>query len=288
MDYMSSLFVDSLGDEITKQDIIDALRDVGADKCKALFIHSDISFGKLAPGVKRGHFLTELADAIRIGTNGVDLLVPTFTYSFCNNEDFDVLLSRTSMGALNEYIRKQPGRYRTSDPLLSISVPEKLGKQFFKISNHSLGSGSALDIIHNMDDVKFLFLGIRMGYCFTYVHYVEKMLNVPYRFDMEFEGNIIEADGTKHFHKQFMHTACYGVKPADFYYFEDELEEKGLLKKQYLGDQSIACISEKDAYKAIKDKLEKNINYFLEQPFTETDLEHKYTKGLDGGRITHC
>ena len=76
------------------------------------------------------------------------------------------------MGAFNEFIRKKEGRYRTLDPLLSLSVPDCLKGVFSAVGDHSLGEGSGLDLLHHMDGVKFLFFGARLGNCFTYVHYV--------------------------------------------------------------------------------------------------------------------
>ncbi len=284
---MGALFCDKDNREYGIEDIRSALLAIGADQCSTLFIHSDVMFGKLAAGVKRNGYLAALSEALKsLGVRNI--IVPTFTYSFCNGEVYDVLKSKTSMGVLNEYIRSEEGRLRTHDPLLSLSVPQSLKERFCSISNHSLGENSGLDILHRMEDVKFLFFGARMGNCFTYVHYVEKMMDVPYRFDMPFEGIITDEGGSSRSLTQYIHTACFGVKPADFYYFEDELEDKGSLRKTRLGDKSIACIDEKTAYNAIKDKISGNINYFLEQPFTEKDLEKRYTKGLDGERITHC
>lgn len=284
---MGPLFIDKEGMEYGTEDLFSALKEIGAHDCTTLFIHSDIAMGKIPLGMKRGTLLSEICGALE-GLGVKQIIVPTFTYSFCNNENYDVKNSRTYMGALNEYIRKKENRYRTLDPILSLSVPLCLKDNFTNLGNHSLGENSGLDIIHGMDGVKFLFLGVRMGCCFTYVHYVEKMLNVPYRFDMPFHGKIIDYGGREFEITRFIHTACFGVKPADFYYFEDELEDKSLLKKVPFADSGISCISEEDAYNEIVNKISGNINYFLEQPFTAADLEHKYTKGLDGGRITHC
>lgn len=284
---METLFIDNNGKSYIAEDIYYALKQIGADDCESLFIHSDIMFGSTVAGFKRKEYLETLYD-IFTDLKVKNIIVPTFTYSFCNQECYDVNNSKTSMGAFNEYIRKKEGRYRTLDPLLSLSVPEELEGLFEKESCHSLGPNGGLDVLHQMDGVKFLFFGARLGNCFTYVHYVEKMLEVPYRFDMGFTGKIIDPKGHEYEKTQFMHTACYGVKPADYYYFEDYLEDKGLLEKQPLADKSVACISEKDAYREIRGMLERNIFYFLEQPFTESDLLHKYTKGLNGERITHC
>lgn len=281
------LFIDYDKRVYSEDDVRKSLLDIGACDCNILFVHSDIMFGTLVNGVKRKEYLQCLYDVLN--SNNIDhIIVPTFTYSFCNNEIYDVVNSRTSMGALNEYIRCLDGRYRTEDPLLSFSVPVDMKSLFTDLSCHSLGENSGFDILHQQSDVKFLFLGARLGNCFTYVHYVEKMKNVEYRFDMPFSGTIINAEGVESQKTQYIHTACYGVKPADYYYFEDELEEKKMLRKLKLGNKTVSCINEKDAYSSICDKLSKDITYFLEQPYTREDLVHKYTKGLDGERITHC
>ena len=210
---------------------------------------------------------------------------------FCSidKEDYDMVNSKTSMGAFNEYVRKITGRYRTDDPLLSVSIPEELVSAFSHISDHSLGAGSAFDIVHHMDHVKFLFFGAEMSDCFTYVHYVEKMMDVPYRFDMSFDGKVIYPNGEIKNKWQIIHTQCYGVMlPPKYDYFEQEMEEKGFLKKKQVGDKYIACLSEKDAYREIKSHIEKDINYYLAVPFKESDLIHQYTYSTENGRITHC
>lgn len=284
---MEYLFRDADGNAFDAEDIFKNLKKVGADDCETLFIHSDVMFGAPAPGFNRKQYLNVLYQVIKnLGVKNI--IVPTFTYSFCNGEIYDVNKSKTTMGAFNEFVRNQEERYRTMDPLLSLSVPCELKERFQKLGEHSLGENSGLDLLHHMDGVKFLFLGAQLGNCFTYVHYVEKMLDVPYRFDMPFSGNVIDESGDKTEITQYMHTACYGVKPADYYYFEDYLEEKGFFFREKLGDKTVACISEKDAYREIVQMLEKDINYFLEVPFHEGDLIHRYTHGIHGERITHC
>ena len=285
---MFNLFYDADNTIFSIKDVKRALIETGAADCETLFIHSDVMFGKPAPGFKRKEYLSTLYEIVAdLGVK--NLIIPTFTYSFCNNGDYDIVKSKTSMGAFNEYARKLVGRYRTDDPLLSVSVPLDLKNKFDHVSEHSLGTGSALDIIHQMDGVKFLFFGAEMGECFTYVHYVEKMMDVPYRYDQSFTGNVIYPDGRIIKRTQTIHTQCYGVKlPSKYSYFEKEMEEKGYLKKKRIADKYIACLSENDAYREIQQHIEKDINYYLEVPFKEEDLIHQYTYSTENGRITHC
>lgn len=285
---MTSLFFGKDGKAYGAEEVRKALLQIGADDCETLFIHSDVIFGTAPHDFDRKEYLGTLYEVIEsLGVGNV--IVPTFTYSFCNHEEYDVRKSRTSMGAFAEYIRKRPGRYRTLDPLLSLSVPEQLKDRFSAVSEHSLGKGSGLDILHGMDGVKFLFFGARQGKCFTYVHYVEKMLEVPYRYDQPFTGTVIDYEGSAAQKTQFIHTHCYGVKIPDSYdYFEDELIGMGKVRKQKLGDSYVSCLAERDAYEQIRDRITKDPYYFVEGKYTQADLIHRYGFGINGERVTHC
>lgn len=286
---MLELFIDEEGKAYGEEDIRNALLAVGAAECEGLFIHSDVMFGRPGRNFKRKEYLKILYEILNsIGVKNI--IVPTFTYSFCNGEEYDVKSSKTSMGAFNEYVRKMNGRYRTEDPLLSLSVPIEWKKYFEEYDgSHSLGEGGGLDAVHHMDGIKFLFLGADMADCFTYVHYVEKVLDVPYRFDMLFHGIVIDEEGNRKERDQFIHTQCYGVKlPERYDYFEEELAADGILRKERIGDKFICCLSEKAAFQEISKRIRKNIHYFLREPFTEKDLIHKYSYDLNKGRITHC
>jgi aminoglycoside 3-N-acetyltransferase len=285
---MTELFCNEKGKVISVEDLHESLLQVGAADCETLFIHSDIMFGTPARGFRRTELLEALYQVI-VSLNVPNVIIPAFTYSFCNHEDYDVLNSKTSMGSFNEYYRKKEYRYRTHDPLLSLSVPEKLRPLFESVSEHSLGVGSGLDIVHHMKDVKFLFLGADVGNCFTYVHYVEKILDVPYRFDMPFEGNIIDENGNVSQKTQYIHTQCAGVQlPERYDYFEKDLLTKGKLQQCQYGDKFISCISEKDAYEEIVHNIEKNKFYYLAKPYRDEDLIHQYTYDWAKSRITHC
>ena len=285
---MNVLFLDKADNAIDAKALRDALVRIGAGDCKTLFIHSDVMFGRPAPGFNRREYLAALYEIIE-SLAVPQIIVPTFTYSFCNREDYDVISSKTSMGVFNEYVRKLPGRYRTDDPLLSISVPDNLADHFSKLGNHSLGYDSGLDRLHQMEDVKFLFFGAEMAECFTYVHYVEKILDVPYRFDMPFEGNIIREDGTREHRRQYIHTQCKGVKlPLKYLYFENEMEDRGYLKKQRIAEKTVACISEKDAFREIREHIHNDAFYFVEGSYQMDHLVHQYTFSTENSRITHC
>lgn len=282
------LFFDRDGEGYTEEDVRRVLIDVGASDCETLFIHSDVVFGRPGEGFRRSDYLASMYRAIS-GIGVRNIIVPAFTYSFPNHEDYDVRDSRSLMGVLSEYIRRMDGRYRSLDPLLSFSVPNHLRDCFEDTGFHSLGEGSGYDILNRMDGVRFLFLGAEMGECFTYLHYVEKMLEVPYRFDMSFEGTVIDYDGTKRTVGQTIFTHCGGVKlPLKYDRFEQELTDRGILKKKRLGDGFVSCVDKEDARREICDHIKNDPYYFVAVPYKDEDLVPVYGYNYREGKITHC
>lgn len=271
----------------TEIDITEGLKSIEADKCDILFVHTDVAFGMPNVDLKRKEYLDSLYNSL-LALNVETLIFPSFTYSFCNNENYDVRNSKTSMGALIEHIRKKEGVKRSLDPLLSmIAFGKNENIVEGDVGNHSLGKNSVFNRLHNCDNVKFLFFGADFAEYFTYVHYVEKMLEVPYRFDKAFSGKIMDYDGNEYEDIHYIHTQCGGVKLKNYQQMKEELIADNKLKTAKMGNSEIAAISEEDAYNAIYNRISKNINSFVE-PFTEKDLTYEYTFGKNGERVTHC
>lgn len=281
------LFVDSSQVFWTKEMVLEQLRAVGADDCQLLFIHTDLMFGVPNQGLGRKGYLQALYETL-LELGVPTLIFPAFTYSFQNHETFDVRNSRTSMGALIEFIRKQPGVYRSMDPMLSmIGIGERADLVLGDIGDHCFGENSCFSRLHRIDGVKFLFFGADFSEYFTYIHYIEKVMEVPYRFDMNFTGTIIDYDGNSFLHTHAIHTQCGGVTLTGNDALKQDLIAKGLLKIAPLGDAELACVSEKDVFAEVTNRIQKNPFSFVE-PYTLKDLTHEYTFGRNGTRITHC
>lgn len=253
----TTLFSSSSGD-VTVRSVQNALYEVGAHDCDILYIHTGISFGLPVSGIKRKELLGILLEILQ--NVGVRTLVfPTFTFSFCNNEIFDVQKSKTSMGAINEFARKSGQGVRSKDPLLSVYVLGDPLDLVDGLGENSLGPESNYDRIHQHGEkVKFLFLGAKMEECFTYTHHMEAMFSSPYRYYREFCGTVVE--GNKQTPnvtaKLFSTYANCTLNPAPI--IRDAMSTRGQLRRQSLGESSVCCFSEQDAYTTIAEVLQHN------------------------------
>lgn len=272
------LFQDRNKKWVTYSDFVQAMMDVKADDCDVLLVHTDLSFGLPTREFKRKELMEILYDAIcELGVK--TLVFPTFTFSYGNYEDFDVKNTKSKMGMLNEYVRKLPESVRSEDPLMSVCVVGE-NKALAKVSgNKSLGEGSFFDRLHQTKNARIMFFGAQLPQCHTHMHYVEEKLRVPYRYDMEFEGNIIDANGVSRPDKHILYVKYRDVLPCVPPSFEQELINEGLFNKKEVGNSSIACFTEQAAYDKAVEWLTRDVNCFLAEPYDMKPLVKEYSYG---------
>jgi aminoglycoside 3-N-acetyltransferase len=123
-----------------------------------------------------------------IGKDGT-LLVPTYNYMFTKGEAYFRNKTKSEVGMLGNYLLKKYYKFRTFDPIFSHIVFGKLQQDLLKCDyRESFGQKS---VFSKIKDHKFKIL------CFccstnsmTFIHYIEKRLNVNYRFNKIFKGTI--------------------------------------------------------------------------------------------------
>lgn len=277
---MSKVLFNAATGPVTDEDVNNALLSCGAADCDVLYAHTGLTFG--LPAIRRGLLLAELLSIFE--NLGVETLVfPTFTFSFCNNEPYDVQKSPTPMGAINEFARKTGRGSRSQDPLLSIYVLGKNPGLTENLSEYSIGRGSSYDKLHNCGkSVKFLFFGADIRECFTYTHYMEALIGVPYRYNREFTGKITDK-GQERQARAFLYSTYANCVLNPVPIVHDLMQKRGLLYKQTLGDSSVCCLSEKDGYDTIAELIHANPYCLTDGNFDPAKKDSTYNR--NGGRI---
>lgn len=284
---MATPFFKSSRGSITDSDIKNALLTLGADQCDILYIHTGMTFG--LPLIKRKALLNELLkimESLAVPT----LVFPTFTFSFCNNEVFDCDNTPTGMGALNEFVRKTGRGVRSPDPILSIyALGNDLGTiraLTENLSEYSIGQNSSYDRLHQLSksgkNIKFLFFGTDMRECFTYTHYAEAILGVPYRYNKEFKGHILK-NGVSTSASVYLYSTYGNCVLNPFPVVHDHMEEAGMLNKAQVGDGSICCFTEKDGFETLAKLMRANPYCLTDGHFDPEKKDYTYNKS--GSRV---
>ena len=178
--------------DYVENDIKRILVKIGISSGDTIICHSNIGlFGRIKNFTnKKGLcsiFFSSIFDII--GKKGT-LLVPTFTTHIpTNNKVFDVDKTPSKMGLFAEWVREHPKSIRSNDPFYSFAANGALASYFCNnIPHNSFEKNSVFDKLH-AKNAKVLCLN-HPG-C-TFLHYVERELNVPYRFDKTFSPSIIQ------------------------------------------------------------------------------------------------
>ena len=260
---------------VSSSSLLEGLRTVKADDCELLYVHSALTFGKLAPNIKRVEVLEEIYDTL-LDLGIPTICFPTYTFSFCNNQNFNVDTSKSQMGALNEYARMSENSIRSLDPLMSIAVTGNNTDLVADVSQLSIGADSTFDRIRRLPNVKFLFLGVDLGACFTYMHYLEWEARVPYRYDRTFSGQVIAGEKTSTI-DQDLFVRYNNIKPnlASFDY-QNMLAQSKSLRLANVGDSTISCVDEVSAREVYLGLLDKDPNFFIEGEFDAANLDSSF------------
>ena len=180
-------------EQLSVADIRAALQKVSIVRGDTLYCH--ISFDTLgtfaSPGTSE-QLLNCLLEAV--GKEGT-ILVPTYTFSFCNQEEFDVRQSSTQRGPWStsteflEFFRKHPRAIRSRDPIYSVAgIGKRAEELLLDLPNTCFGSGSVYDRLAHAGG-KICAIGVGLPEA-AFVQHVEEMAGVPFRYKKLYTGYI--------------------------------------------------------------------------------------------------
>lgn len=249
----------------TKQDIINTLKNLGIKKGDNLFVHANIGFfGKLEGAKTPQDYYNIFKEAIfDVITEEGTFISPTFSYSFCKKQTFYPDQTPSTCGILAEMIRQDKSAIRSLDANFSITAIGKNAKFFTENPTpNSFEKGSFFDKFLQKNGI---FCNFNFDSGSTFIHYVEKCNNVPYRWDKAFEGKIILPSGEE-LEKTFYHFVYDPQKQnhtPDFTKFDKKAKELNLTKTHNLGKGQVLVISAKDSYELITGELKTNPNFLI-------------------------
>lgn len=252
---------------ITRNDIEIALKNAGLQSRDVVMVHSDLgTFGKLGQITSREEFLNEILHAFLnvIGNEGT-LIVPTYTYSFCKDEIFDVKFSKSSTGLFCEYVRKQKNAIRSNDPIFSHAGIGPAAKKLLRnVGNECFGKNSFFDRLYH-ENGKIVNFG--KYFDITFLHYIESNYKVSYRYHKKFLGTIKIENGQPHIHEVDYYVRALPNEGLNVVYnmttLGHELERLKLLKRVALGDSFVLCSCAQDCFTIGTKMLSQNEYAFL-------------------------
>jgi aminopeptidase-like protein/aminoglycoside N3'-acetyltransferase len=181
------------------EDLVAGLKQVGIDRGDIVFFQVCIdSLGKPKDCSTAEQLCEMLWGALKevLGPCGT-VLVPTYTFSFCRQQVFDIDQSATVSGGWNtfvefpEYFRRLPNAIRSSDPIFSTAgIGPRAAGILSDLPRVCLGEDCVHDRLWRAGG-KICILGVGL-YESIFTHHMEAVSRVPWRYDKLFTGYVRE------------------------------------------------------------------------------------------------
>ena len=231
---------------VTKQDIINSLKDLGLSAGDTVMVHSSFkSFGYVEYGAES--VISAFLDVI--GEEGT-LILPTFVQKdFINAYKTWYMDKPSDTGYLTEYFRKRDGSIRSDQATHSVCACGKLAKYFTETHGHlhkrdgiygdtPFSADSPFEKMYNLN-TKFVLIGVKEPNI-TLKHYTE------YRYMEESLQSIEHLPEHEMLKSQV--AGVFKDKPGDVWphlnpiWASDRLRERGLAFDTMCGDAKLMCI----------------------------------------------
>jgi aminopeptidase-like protein/aminoglycoside N3'-acetyltransferase len=187
--------IESMKEHLSVEELCDALGKVCIARGDTLYCYVSLdALGTFEPAGTSELLLNCLLEAV--GEEGT-ILVPTYTFSFSRQEEFDIRKSQTQRGPWStsteflEFFRHHPRSVRSRDPIYSVAGMGKRAKELFAdLPNTCFGKGSLYDRLVQVGG-KICAIGVGLQEV-TFLHHVEEMAGAPFRFKKLYTGYIRE------------------------------------------------------------------------------------------------
>ena len=240
---------------IQAKDITRAIRACGIALGQTAFVHSFLgAFGPIDGG------LDDVLSGLRgaIGGKGT-LILPTYNYAFCGGTPYDHTKTPSTVGQITEYFRRRKGVVRTLHPVYSHAVEGPKASEYAASPSTSGFGADSFFAKLKKDNAVFIFFGVSMQYA-TFVHHIEEMNAVPYRFQKTFQGRVTYNGTTTDYDARiFSRYRGAGVE-LDMRAFQSHLLSLGVLRTSTLGRGTVMALDAVNFF-------EKGSTYLHHHPF---------------------
>jgi aminoglycoside 3-N-acetyltransferase len=206
---------------------------MGVRAGRVVLVHS--SFKSLGPvdGGPQG-----VLDVLRAMVGGEGTLVmPAYNFtSWTEGHYFDLAHTKSEMGVLTEFSRRDPAFARTGHPIYSFTAAGRLAAELAAIESvASYGPGSVFDRLHR-ENAAIVSLGLGFNATFTMTHHVESISGAcRYRYEKPFSGIYIGRDGKPALktYSMMVRDVAQGVQ-TDIIPAMTKLVEGGAIKEHFI------------------------------------------------------
>jgi aminoglycoside 3-N-acetyltransferase len=171
---------------VLQSEFVAAVRQLGVAPTDVVMVHSNVSRLLKMPVEPGG--LAFFRDALLAAVPSGTVVVPTFSYRFCESGAYDAARTPSEVGLFSEFFRRDPRAVRSSHPIFSVAaIGADIDFVCRRLSHSSYGAGSVFERLYAAD-AKLLHFDVPLADACTFAHFPEQKTGVPYRYSKHFQG----------------------------------------------------------------------------------------------------
>jgi len=242
-----------------------ALSELKIPKNSTIIIHSSLfKFGLIEGGAGTVYDLLK-----KLYDETYTLVMPTFTFSYSNSREWNSNNTKSETGVLTEYMRKLENTSRSINPFHSVCI-EGPNKDYLlnSVSDSSFGPNSIFEKLYKSNAYN-LSLGSEFEGGATFCHYVEELLQVPYRYYKYFPGKVFDKNEVK---VELDFRMYVRIIEKDFFYdnewelfWQDALKYNLVKYFKFNNKSPIFLMNIKDTHDFLVEKITKNPFYIAKK-----------------------
>lgn len=248
----------------TKQDLLNAIKEMGLQSTDTVLIHSSMkSIGTVEGGADTvlDVFMEYLSDGL--------LILPTHTWANMSETHhvYDPDQEPSCVGLLTNLFRKREGVHRSLHPTHSLAAFGKDSIEFLKGEDDITTPCSPTGCYNRLRErnAKILLLGVNHSRN-TYLHCVEEILQVPERLTISpVQFQIVMPDGSHKTSNMYRHYNAHTAHISQSYTkLEQAFYDKQAAKRVQFGDATCILCDANQLFQVTKQVLSHQINCLIE------------------------
>jgi FkbH-like protein len=256
-----------LKDNLSSDEIYRCLKSSINDNPIAI-IHSSLIHLRFNDQKLKWHLLSALR---RLLIDNITIVIPTFTFSFCHGNEFNLVNSPSETGILGDWFQELEGVRRTEHGIYSFAIAGPNSQEILDcVNTTTFGKDSVFGLFDRLD-ARLVMLGCDWKYC-TQFHYYEEEYKVPYRLYKEFKGDVnISGEMRKKIFKMYVRNLDLAPE-NNFSIVIKELDARGDIDRIQLGNSAVESASCFNIGSVSRKLLDRNPFAFL---FNQNIIKYK-------------
>jgi aminoglycoside 3-N-acetyltransferase len=249
-------------------EFVAVLRELGVAPTDITMVHSNVSRLLRMPIEPGGlpFFRDALLAAVPRGT----VVVPTFSYRFCESGVYDATTTPSEVGLFTEFFRRDPRAVRSSHPIFSVAaIGVDVDYVCRRLSRSSYGAGSVFERLYAAD-AKLLHFDVPLADACTFAHFPEQKIGVPYRYSKHFQGVSTvsgkSTEGDWEFYVRATERWDFLPQPADDLVYSKDLKAAGHSRPGTWAGLSLSVTSCRAIFDVITAGIQRDPYYMLSGP----------------------